>query len=42
MRLTKLQVGTPEPLYYTVRYKMILDVTWFKDGCQKCIDYIEK
>ena len=25
-----------------VRYNMVSDITWFKDGSQKCIDYIEK
>ena len=29
-------------LYNTVRYNTVLDITWFKDGSQKCIDYIEK
>ena len=29
--------GTLQPLYNTV-----LDITRFKDGSQKCIDYIEK
>ena len=30
-----------QPLYNTVHYNMVLDVTQFKDGSQKCIDYIE-
>ena len=30
-------VNTLQPLYNTV-----LDITRFKDGSQKCIDYIEK
>ena len=34
--------GTLQPLYNTVRYNMVLDITRFKDGSQKCIDYIEK
>ena len=34
--------GTLQPLYSTVRYNMVLDITRFKDGSQKCIDYIEK
>ena len=29
-------------LYNTVRYNTVLDTTRFKDGFQKCIDYIEK
>ena len=29
-------------LYNPVRYNTVLDITWFKDGSQKCIDYIEK
>ena len=33
---------TLQPLYNTVCYNMVLDITWFKDGSQKCIDYIEK
>ena len=33
---------TRQPLYNTVRYNTVLDITWFKDGSQKCIDYIEK
>ena len=31
-----------QPLYNTVRYNMVLDITQFKDLSQKCIDYIEK
>ena len=34
--------NTQQPLYNTVRYNTILDTTRFKDGSQKCIDYIEK
>ena len=34
--------NTLQPLYYTVRYNTDLDITRFKDGSQKCIDYIEK
>ena len=34
--------GTPQPVYNTVCYNMVLDITQFKDGSQKCIDYIEK
>ena len=33
---------TLQPLYNTVRYNTVLDITQFKDGSQKCIDYIEK
>ena len=28
--------------YNTFRYNAVLDITRFKDGSQKCIDYIEK
>ena len=34
--------GTLQALYNTVRYNTDLDITQFKDGSQKCIDYIEK
>ena len=34
--------STPKPFYNTIHYNMILDITQFKDGSQKCIDYIEK
>ena len=37
-----LQVHTLQPLYNMVRYNTVLDITRFKDGSQKCIDYIEK
>ena len=33
---------TLQPLYNMVRYNMVLDITQFKDGSQKCIDYNEK
>ena len=33
---------TWQPLKNTVRYNTVLDITRFKDGSQKCIDYIEK
>ena len=33
---------TLQPLYNMVRYNTVLDITRFKDGSQKCIDYIEK
>ena len=32
---------TLQPLYNTVCYDTVLDKTQFKDGSQKCIDYIE-
>ena len=35
-------MGTLQPLYYMVRYNTVLDITRFKDGSQKCINYIEK
>ena len=34
--------NTVQPLYNTVHYSMVLDIIRFKDGSQKCIDYIEK
>ena len=34
--------STLQPLYNMVCYNMVLDITRFKDGSQKCIDYIEK
>ena len=36
------QTNTLQPLYNKVRYNMVFDLTQFKDGSQKCIDYIEK
>ena len=33
---------TLQHLYNTVCYNTVLDITLFKDGSQKCIDYIEK
>ena len=33
---------TLQPLYNSVHYNTVLDITQFKDGSQKCIDYIEK
>ena len=38
----KVQFSTLQPLYNRVRYNTVLDITRFKDGSQKCIDYIEK
>ena len=35
------EISTRQPLYNTVRYNTVLDITRFKDGSQKCIDYIE-
>ena len=40
MYLKKLY--TLQPLYNTIPYNTVLDITRFKDGSQKCIDYIEK
>ena len=34
--------STLQQLYNMFCYNTVLDVTWFKDGLQKCIDYIEK
>ena len=34
--------NTLQPLYNTVHYNTVLDITQFKNGSQKCIDYIEK
>ena len=31
-----------QPPYNTARYNTVLDITRFKDGSQKYIDYIEK
>ena len=36
------KVYTLQPLYNTVRYNTVLDITLFKGGSQKCIDYIEQ
>ena len=33
---------TLQPHYNMIHYNTILDITQFKDGSQKCIDYIEK
>ena len=33
---------TLQPCYNTVHYNTVLDITQFKDGSQKYIDYIEK
>ena len=33
---------TLQPPYNTVCYNMVLDIIRFKDGSQKCIDYVEK
>ena len=35
-------IYTLQPLYNTVCYNTVLDIIQFKDGSQKCIDYIEK
>ena len=34
--------STLQSLYNRVRYNTVFDITRFKDGSQKCIDYIEK
>ena len=34
--------STHKLLYNTIRYNTVLDITRFKDGSQKCKDYIEK
>ena len=34
--------NTLQLLYNMVRYNTVLDITGFKEGSQKCIDYIEK
>ena len=34
--------NTLQPLYNTLRYNTVLYITRFKDGSQKCVDYIEK
>ena len=34
--------GTLQPHYNTVRYNTVLDTIVFKNGSQKCIDYIDK
>ena len=33
---------TLHPLYNSVRYNTVFDITRFKNGSQKCIDYIEQ
>ena len=33
---------TLHPLYNMVSYKTVLDITRFKDGAEKCVDYIKK
>ena len=33
---------TLQPLYNRVHYNTVLYIIQFKDGSQKCIDYIEK
>ena len=40
--LVKNNTNTLQPLYNMVHYNTVLDITRFKDGSQKCIDYIEK
>ena len=36
------KTNTLQPLYNMVCLYTVLDITQFKDGSQKCIDYIEK
>ena len=40
--VVSLVQNTLQTLYSTVLYNTVLDITRFKDGSQKCIDYIEK
>ena len=42
LSLRNKKKNTLKPLYNTVRYNTVLDITQFKDGSQKCVDYIEK
>ena len=35
----KFIISTLQPLYNMVHYNTVLDITRFKDGYQKCIDY---
>ena len=42
MAVGQLQIYTHKLCYNTVHYNKVLDITWFKDGSQKCIDYIEQ
>ena len=42
VELDGVLIITLQPLYNTVHYNTVLDITRFKDGSQKCIDYIEK
>ena len=39
---TTYTLRTLQPFYNTVHYNTVLDITRFKDGSQKCKDYIEK
>ena len=43
-RATKFDIKmiTLQALHNMVNYNMVLDITRFKDGYQKCIDYTEK
>ena len=36
------ELSTSPPFYNTIHYNTVLDITQFKDGTQKCIDYKEK
>ena len=42
LKCVKTHESRLQPLYNTVRYNTVLDITQVKDGSQQCIDYIEK
>ena len=42
LKCVKTHESRLQPLYNTVRYNTILDITQVKDGSQQGIDYIEK
>ena len=42
IQIVSFHKNTPQPLYNMVHYNTVLDITRFKDGSQKCIDYIKK
>ena len=35
-------INTLKPHYNTIQYNTVLGIAGYKDGPQKCIDYIEK
>ena len=39
---TETITSTHKPLFNTVRYNIVVDITQLKDGSQKCTDNIEK